>query len=58
VMGSRELYCLGWSGTSILPILASCIAGMTGTCHCSQLLVELAGLALNYDSPDLSLPSS
>jgi hypothetical protein len=33
--------CPGWPGITILPILASCIAGITGRVHSAQLLVEM-----------------
>jgi hypothetical protein len=35
-MGSFQLFCLGWSGTSILPVSAS-----NRACHCTQLLVKM-----------------
>jgi hypothetical protein len=53
--------------TELLLPYTSCIARMTGTNHCTQLLVEIGshelfarggGLAFNHDPPHLSLPSS
>jgi hypothetical protein len=46
------------------PIYTSCIAGITGTCHSTQSLVEMGccelfcGLAWNHHPPDLCLLSS
>jgi hypothetical protein len=40
-MESRELVCLGWPGTMILPISASQVTGLIGVCHCAHLLVEM-----------------
>jgi hypothetical protein len=67
-MKSHKFFCLGWPWTVILLNSASCIAGMTGAHHCTQLLVEMGGrgilkiflfrLALNHNPPNLYLPSS
>lgn len=54
------------AGLDLSPLIhASCIAGITGACHCAQLigldggvsLSFLPGLALKHDPPDLYLPS-
>jgi hypothetical protein len=39
-MGTSEPFCHGWPGTTILPLSAFWIAGMTGAHHHSQVLVE------------------
>jgi hypothetical protein len=63
-MGSYECFCLGWPGSMVFPISASCIAEQ-GVYYCAQPLFEMGGLrnflpslVLNHDSPDLSLLSS
>jgi hypothetical protein len=52
---------------SILLFVLPYVARMAGVCHCTQPLVEMAGvglmnflprLALNHDPSDLCLPSS
>jgi hypothetical protein len=52
-----------WAGLyRSLPPYASCVAGMTGMCHHTQLLLVemnfLPGLASNHEPPDLCLLSS
>jgi hypothetical protein len=36
-----ENFSLGWPGTTILLVSASCLVEMTGTHHCTWLLVEM-----------------
>jgi hypothetical protein len=56
-------FCPGWPGI-IFPISASCIAGMSGTSHPTQLLPEMGSLNFfsclisNCNPPSLNLPSS
>jgi hypothetical protein len=58
----------GIAWTSVLLFVLPCIAGMTGTHHCTQPLVETGGwrvlmnflpaLALNHNPSDHCFPSS
>jgi hypothetical protein len=64
-MGSHHTFFPDLPGTTILPILAFCVVGMTGTCLPAHLLAEmeshnffLSRLTSNCNSSDLSLPNS
>jgi hypothetical protein len=53
-MESHKYFCQGWRGTMILPISASLVAWMTGTCHhMEKFYGDLTKLDLGDKKPEV-----